>query len=157
MYLRGVPVTFDGWIETNPVQNYEKQGMKEILPDIVPPSEASIQKLSARAPGTLCHFPKFLDAAGGRVTEMATLLWSDISGFGNPVEGNVQVILRNTKGKKVRAIELRQEAIDILPKDSAIKRLSLCVLEFHGTRLLQGSVEPLLGIRTRNGVQRPSS
>lgn len=106
----------DGWIETNPVQNYEKQGMKEILPVIIPPSEASIQKLSARAPGTLFYFPKFLDATGGRVTEMAMLLWSDISGFENPVEGNVQAILRNTKGKKVRAIELRQEVIDILLK-----------------------------------------
>ena len=106
----------DGWIDTNPVQNYEKQGMKEVLPDIVTPSEASIQKLSARAPGTLCYFPKFLDATGGRVTEMAMLLWSDISGFAKPVEGNVQVLLRNTKGKKVRAIELRQEAIDILLK-----------------------------------------
>lgn len=106
----------DGWIETNPVQNYEKQGMKEVLPDIVLPSEASIHKLSARAPGTLNYFPKFLDATGGRVTEMAMLPWSDISGLENPVEGNVQAILRNTKGKKVRAIELRQQAIDILLK-----------------------------------------
>ncbi|WP_424943256.1 tyrosine-type recombinase/integrase [Aliiroseovarius crassostreae] len=104
----------DGWIETNPVQNYEKQGMKEVLPDIVLPKAASIQKLSARAPGTLRYFPDFLDATGGRVTEVARLQWSDISGMESPVEGNVKAVLRHTKGKKVRTIELRQKAIDIL-------------------------------------------
>lgn len=106
----------DGWIETNPVQNYEKQGMSEILPDIVLPNAASIQKLSARAPGTLQHFPSFLDVTGGRVTEVAKLRWSDISGMERPVEGNVNVVLRHTKGGKVRTIQLRQEAIDILLK-----------------------------------------
>lgn len=105
-----------GWIEANPVRLYEKQGMKEVLPDIVLPTEQGIQKLSARAPGTLQYFPNFLNATGGRVTEMAMLQWSDISGMGNPVEGNVQAVLRNTKGGKVRTIGLRQEAIDILMK-----------------------------------------
>lgn len=63
----------DGWIDVNPVQLYEKQGMKEVLPDIVLPTERGIQKLSARAPGTLHFFPNFLDATGGRGTEMAML------------------------------------------------------------------------------------
>jgi site-specific recombinase XerD len=106
----------DGWIDVNPVQLYEKQGMKEVLPDIVLPTEQGIQKLSARAPGTLHFFPNFLDATGGRVTEMAMLQWPDISGIETPIEGNVQAILRNTKGGKVRTIDLRQEAIDILMK-----------------------------------------
>ena len=104
----------DGWIETNPVKEYEKQGMKEVLPDIVLPKAASIQKLSARAPGTLQHFPNFLDATGGRVTEVARLQWADISGMENPVEGNVKAVLRHTKGKKIRTIELLRKAIDIL-------------------------------------------
>lgn len=106
----------NGWIETNPVQNYEKQGMKEILPDIVLPTESRIQELSARAPGTLSYFPKFLDATGGRVTEVAMLQWTDISGLDKPFEGHVKAVLRHTKGGKVRTIELRQEAIDILLK-----------------------------------------
>ena len=104
----------DGWIETNPVQEYEKQGMKEVLPDIVLPTVTSIQKLSARAPGTLQHFPSFLDATGGRVTEVAKLQWSDVSGMEKPVEGHVSVVLRHTKGGKIRTIELRQKAIDVL-------------------------------------------
>ncbi|UWR66169.1 tyrosine-type recombinase/integrase [Phaeobacter inhibens] len=105
-----------GWIDENPVRLFEKQGMKEVLPVITLPSNMAIQKLSARAPGTLHYFPSFLDATGGRVTEMALLLWADVSGLDNPVEGNVKATLRNTKGKKVRAIELRQQAIDILLK-----------------------------------------
>lgn len=46
-----------GWLEVNPVLLYEKQGMKEVLPDIVLPTEHSIQKLSARTHGTLQYFP----------------------------------------------------------------------------------------------------
>jgi integrase/recombinase XerD len=106
----------DGWIDVNPVRLYEKQGMKEVLPDIVLPTEQAIQKLSTRAPGTLAYFPSFLNATGGRVTEMAMLQWSDISGMENPVKGNVQAVLRHTKGGKIRTIELRQEAIAILMK-----------------------------------------
>ncbi|MGY3436999.1 MULTISPECIES: tyrosine-type recombinase/integrase [unclassified Marinovum] len=104
----------DGWIELNPVKQFEKQGMKEVLPDIVMPSEAAIAKLCQRAPGTLEYFPKFLDATGGRVTEMARLKWSDIFGMETPVQGSVFATLRNTKGGKVRTIELTQKAIDIL-------------------------------------------
>ncbi len=104
----------DGWIEENPVQKFEKQGMKEVLPDIVIPTEAAIARLSDRAPGTLTFFPRFLEATGGRVTEMALLQWSDIAGMESPKEGNVFATLRNTKGRKVRTIELTQKAIDIL-------------------------------------------
>lgn len=111
-----VAIKNDGWIDTNPVRQYEKQGMKEVLPDIIPPKEKAIMKLASRAPGTLKFYPKFLDETGGRVTEMARLKWSDIQGMANPVEGNVVAILRVTKGAKIRTIELRQEAIDILMK-----------------------------------------
>ncbi|WP_306751513.1 tyrosine-type recombinase/integrase [Paracoccus actinidiae] len=104
----------DGWIEENPVKQFEKQGMKEVLPDIVMPTESAIARLSARAPGTLTYFPAFLDATGGRVTEMARLKRTDISGMENPIQGNVFATLRNTKGGKVRTIELTQDAIDIL-------------------------------------------
>ena len=106
----------DGWIDENPVRNFEKQGMKEVLPDITLPTQQAITDLAARAPGTLSFFPGFLDATGGRVTEMAKLAWSDISGFETPVEGHVQATLRHTKGGKVRTIKLRQAAIDILVK-----------------------------------------
>ncbi len=78
------------------------------------PTEAAIARLSARAPGTLTYFPGFLDATGGRVTEMARLKRTDISGMENPTQGNVFATLRNTKGGKVRTIELTQKAIDIL-------------------------------------------
>ncbi|AML52835.1 tyrosine-type recombinase/integrase [Falsihalocynthiibacter arcticus] len=105
-----------GWIDVNPVQLYEKQGMKEILPDIILPTEKCLQKLSDRAPGTLTHFAHFLNVTGGRVTEMAKLQWSDISGMGTPIEGRVEAVLRHTKGGKIRTIALRQEAIDILIK-----------------------------------------
>ncbi len=104
----------DGWIEENPVKNFEKQGMKEVLPDIVIPSEAAIAKLSDRAPGTLAYFPSFLDATGGRVTEMALIQWPDISSMDRPEQGKVFATLRNTKGGKVRTIELTQAAIDLL-------------------------------------------
>lgn len=106
----------DGWIEDNPVKKFEKQGMKESLPDIVVPTEAAIARLSDRAPGTLAYFPGFLDATGGRVTEMALLQWSDVRGMGHAVSGQVFATLRNTKGGKVRTIELTQKAIDILLK-----------------------------------------
>lgn len=98
----------------NPVRQFEKQGMKEVLPDTVMPTEAAIAKLSARAPGTLTNFPRFLDATGGRVTDMTSLKWPDISGMDNPTQGNVFATLQNTKGGKVRTIELTQRAIDIL-------------------------------------------
>lgn len=104
----------DGWIDENPVQKYEKQGMKEVLPDIVLPTEAAISRLAHRAPGTLEHFPEFLDATGGRVTEMSLLKWPDIVGMENPVQGNVFATLRNTKGGKVRTIELTEKAIAVL-------------------------------------------
>ncbi|MBJ3762848.1 tyrosine-type recombinase/integrase [Maribius pontilimi] len=102
------------WIEMNPVLQFEKQGMKENLPDIALPTEAAIQKLGQRAPGTLAFFPGFLDATGGRVTELSMIKWSDLNGMDRPVEGNVTLTLRHTKGRKVRTITLRQQAIDIL-------------------------------------------
>lgn len=103
-----------GWIEVNPVQLFEKQGMREKLPPIVLPTKEAIARLSARAPGTLTFFPGFLNETGGRITEMAMIKWPDVCGMERPVEGNVTLTLQNTKGGKVRTITLRQEAIDIL-------------------------------------------
>ena len=103
-----------GWIEINPVQQFEKEGMDENLPDIVMPTNEAIEKLSQRAPGTLAFFPGFLDATGGRVTEMSMIKWMDVKGMDRPVEGNVTLTLRHTKGRKVRTITLRQQAINIL-------------------------------------------
>lgn len=105
-----------GWIEMNPVLQFEKQGMKESLPDIVLPSDKAILELGRRAPGTLSFFPAFLNATGGRVTEMSMIKWSDVKGMDRPVEGHVTLTLRHTKGRKVRTITLRQQAIDILLK-----------------------------------------
>ncbi|TNF18570.1 MAG: hypothetical protein EP318_17475 [Rhodobacteraceae bacterium] len=105
-----------GWIEMNPVLQFEKQGMKESLPDIVLPSDQAILELGRRAPGTLSFFPAFLDATGGRVTEISMIKWSDVKGMDRPVEGHVTMTLRHTKGRKVRTITLRQQAIDILVK-----------------------------------------
>jgi len=103
-----------GWIEANPVRLFEKQGMRESLPDITMPSEDALSRLAARAPGTLAFFPGFLAETGGRVTEMAMAIWDDVKGLERPVEGNVTLTLRRTKGGKVRTIALRQQAIDIL-------------------------------------------
>ena len=105
-----------GWIEANPVRLFEKIGMKERLPDIVLPTDEAIQDLADRAPGTLKFFPSFLNETGGRITEMAMARWADVKGMERPVEGNVTLTLRKTKGGKVRTITLRQEAIDILLK-----------------------------------------
>lgn len=105
-----------GWIEMNPVLQFEKQGMKESLPDIVLPSDRAILELGRRAPGTLSFFPAFLDATGGRVTEISMIKWADVQGLDRPVEGHVTMTLRHTKGRKVRTITLRQQAIDILVK-----------------------------------------
>jgi site-specific recombinase XerD len=103
-----------GWIEMNPVQQFEKQGMKENLPDIVLPTDEAIHELGQRAPGTLAFFPGFLDETGGRVTEMSMIKWTDVKGMERPVEGHVTLTLRHTKGRKVRTITLRRQAIDIL-------------------------------------------
>jgi site-specific recombinase XerD len=103
-----------GWIETNAVRLFEKQGMRESLPDIILPSETAIQRLAERAPGTLAFFPGFLNETGGRVTEIAMTKFEDVKGMENPVEGNVTLTLRKTKGGRVRTITLRQQAIDIL-------------------------------------------
>lgn len=103
-----------GWIEMNPILQFEKKGMKESLPDIFLPTDEAIQKLGRRAPGTLCFFPALLDATGGRVTEMSMIKWADLKGMGHPVEGHVTLTLRHTKGRKIRTITLRQQAIDIL-------------------------------------------
>lgn len=111
-----------GWIETNPVPQFEKQGMKESLPDIVLPTDDAIQLLGQRAPGTLSFFPGFLDATGGRVTEMSMIKWADLNGMDCPVEGHVTLTLRKTKGRKVRTITLRQPAIDILLQISRSNR-----------------------------------
>ncbi|UWS78030.1 tyrosine-type recombinase/integrase [Phaeobacter sp. G2] len=105
-----------GWIETNPILQFEKTGMKERLPDIVLPTDEAIKKLGRRAPGTLCFFPAFLDATGGRVAEMSMIKWADLKGMENPVEGHVTLTLRHTKGSKIRTITLRQQAVDILLK-----------------------------------------
>jgi site-specific recombinase XerD len=102
------------WIESNPVRLFEKQGMRENLPDITIPTDAATAKLADRAPGTLRYFPGFLNETSGRVTEMAMIKWSDVNGLDCPVEGNVTLTLRNTKGSKVRTITLRQQAINIL-------------------------------------------
>ncbi len=103
-----------GWVSENPVVSYERQGMKENLPDIEIPTDDTIRKLGARAPGTLAFFPEFLNETGGRVTETAMLKWSDIKGLEQPTEGNVKVTYRKTKGGKIRVVLLRQAAIDIL-------------------------------------------
>jgi len=104
------------WIEENPVRLFEKQGMRESLPDIVLPTDDAIQELAERAPGTLRFFPGFLNETGSRVMETAMSKWSDVVGMDRPVEGNVTLTLRHTKGGKVRTITLRQQAIDILLK-----------------------------------------
>jgi site-specific recombinase XerD len=104
----------DRWIESNPVLTFEKNGMRESLPDIIMPTDGAIGTLAERAPGTLAYFPAFLNETGGRTTEIAKLKWDDVQGMGNPVEGIVTVTLRETKGGKVRTILLRQQAIDIL-------------------------------------------
>lgn len=104
----------DGWVLDNPVDSYERQGMQEVLPYIEIPTNAAIWKLAERAPGTLAFFPDFLNETGGRVTETARIKWSDIKGMENPVEGNVKVTYRETKGGKIRVVALRQAAIDIL-------------------------------------------
>lgn len=113
----------DGWMQSNPVVSYERQGMQEILPDIEKPTDAAIKKLAVRAPGTLAFFPQFLNETGGRVTETAMLKWSDIVGLERPVEGNVKITYRRkTKGGKIRVVALRKEAIDLLlkiPRSSA--------------------------------------
>lgn len=88
--------------------------MRETLPDIVMPKDTGIAKLAERAPSTLAFFPGFLNETGGRTTEMAMLKWSDIVGLEHPDEGNVSATLRATKGKKIRTIVLRKQAIDIL-------------------------------------------
>lgn len=103
-----------GWIEFNPVQLFEKRGMREKLPPIVLPTEKAIVRLSERAPGTLKFLPGFLHETGGRITEMAMIKWSNLCGMERPVEGHVTLTLVNTKGGKVRTITLRQQAIDIL-------------------------------------------
>ena len=103
-----------GWVETNPVRVFEKRGMRETLPDIVLPTDEAIRKLADRAPGTLALFPQMLNETGCRVNEMAMVKWSDIQGFDKPIEGNVKLTLRQTKGGKVRTITLRQAAIDVL-------------------------------------------
>ncbi|UWQ47438.1 tyrosine-type recombinase/integrase [Leisingera aquaemixtae] len=105
-----------GWIEINPVQFFEKQGMREKLPPIVLPTEQAITRLSERAPGTLKFLPRFLHETGGRITETAMIKWSDLVGMDQPLEGHVTLTLENTKGGKVRTITLRQQAIDILLK-----------------------------------------
>lgn len=109
-----------GWIELNPVQLFEKQ--REKLPRIVLPTEEALAKLSERAPGTLTYFPGFLDEAGGRITEMAMIKWSDLSRMKRPVEGNVTLTLQNTKGGKARTITLRQQSNDILLQISRSNR-----------------------------------
>lgn len=103
-----------GWIEVNPVQQFEKQGMKESLPDIVLPTDEAIKRLGQRAPSTMSFFPGFLNETGGRVTEMSKITWADVKGMERPVEGHVTLTLRHTKGRKVRTVTLRQPAIDIL-------------------------------------------
>ena len=105
-----------GWIEINPVQLFEKTGMREKLPLITLPTDVAIELLSQRAPGTLTYFPVFLAETGGRITEMAMIKWGDLLGMDRPVQGNVTLTLNNTKGGKVRTITLRQQAIDILLK-----------------------------------------
>ena len=42
--------------------------------------------------------------------------WMDVKGMDRPVEGNVTLTLRHTKGRKVRTITLRKQAIYILVK-----------------------------------------
>ncbi len=49
----------DGCIEENPAKNFEKQGMKEVLLDIVIPTHGAIAKHSDRTLGTLAYFPSF--------------------------------------------------------------------------------------------------
>ncbi|MDV7141752.1 tyrosine-type recombinase/integrase [Tropicimonas sp. TH_r6] len=101
-------------ITENPMDMFVKQGMKEVLPDIVLPTRDDVGKLSSRAPGTLAWFPDFLDATGGRAKETALLQWTDISGFSGEGGQDVQVTYRKTKGGKIRTVTLRPEAVAIL-------------------------------------------
>lgn len=103
-----------GWIEENPVARFEKEGMRERLPDITLPSDAAIRRLGKRAPKTLAFLPAFLNETGTRITEASLIRWSDVRGMGHPVEGHVTLTLSKTKGRKVRTFTLRQQAIDIL-------------------------------------------
>lgn len=103
-----------GWIEMNPVLQFEKQGMKESLPVIVLPTGSAIRKLGRRAPGTLRFFRRSWTPRGARVTEMSMVKWADVNGIDRPIEGHVTLTLRHTKGRKVGTITLRQAAIDIL-------------------------------------------
>lgn len=104
----------EGWIEGNPLLQFEKEGMRERLLDIILPTDKAIQRLGERAPGTLRFLPSFLNETGGRITEISMIRWSDVQGLERPVQGHVTLTLSQTKGRKVRTITLRQRAIDIL-------------------------------------------
>lgn len=90
-----------GWIEGNPLLQFEKEGMRERLPDIILPTDKAIQRLNERAPGTLRFLPSFLNETGGRITETSMIRWSDMQGMERPVQGHVTLILSQTKGRKV--------------------------------------------------------
>lgn len=90
------------WIDTNPVQDYEKIGMAEKLPYVFLPTDSAIS-----------HFPAFLDATGGRATQTALLKWSDIDGLYSAAE-KVSITFRKAKGGKMRTVEATPQAVKIL-------------------------------------------
>jgi len=102
------------WIPENPISGFKNLGGRAKLPPIYLPTDRDVARLCRGAQGTLHYFPEFLKETGGRVTETARVKWEDVTGLDNPVEGNVTLIFRETKGGTPRTITLRQQAIDIL-------------------------------------------
>ena len=98
------------WIDVNPVDAYEKQGMKEVLPPINLPTKEALDRMIDRGPLTFGCLVRFIDKEGTRATETARLTWPDIA-F-DPNDPTVATAtLRHTKGGEPRVITLDPETV----------------------------------------------
>ena len=102
-----------GWVCTNPVQLYEKQGMTEELPPIVLPNEDAIGRILSRGSLTFACLIRFIRAEGTRATESARIEWPDIT-FNPDDPTRATCLLRHTKGGEPRVIDLELTTVAML-------------------------------------------
>jgi integrase/recombinase XerD len=101
------------WIDANPVDAYEKQGMKELLPPVVLPTDEALRKMINRGPTTFGFLVRFIDKEGTRATETARLTWPDIE-FDRDNPTIATATLRHAKGGEPRVITLDPETVAML-------------------------------------------
>ena len=96
------------WVERNVARDYDRRRIRERRDPIVLPTAAEVDHLVAACPPMLAALVRLLEHTGMRLEEAATLEWRHVD-----VQRRT-ITLHVTKARKVRVVELSDEALAVL-------------------------------------------